>query len=312
MATRFGRIALFAGAMLGLAAPASLAQIGTAPPFLCGRTYSFAKGAVNANVLEDEPGLVRVDTLHYVKTVGATFGGGCPDVTATVTMEAMLACDDGTNEGTHVFGPFPVGVGGFTVIPIDVPIASGDERVCDLIVVSTLTFSDGMVLRQQGDLKVSVVQESPRVPFSLGLELELIGDSAAFCDHPGATRTLRFRLTNSVEDGFGEFHFQLVNRAGAPTVVSGTNDVRTGAYALADPGGGDAPPADMEDDCPPPLAVDPHLIFEASGSTEFSLPVGASMEFDIHVNNYAMSASGAVGEAVVWAFMRSREMKRGC
>ncbi|HRQ73484.1 MAG TPA: GC-type dockerin domain-anchored protein [Phycisphaerales bacterium] len=307
MFRRLDRMVVLAGVLLGMAASPSLAQIGTAPPFLCGRTYSFAKGAVNANVLEDEPGLVRVETLHFVKTVGATFGGGCPDVTATVTMEATLACDDGTNGGPHVFGPFPVGVGGFTVVPIDVPVAAGGVRVCDLEVVSTLTFSDGMVLRQRGDLKVSVVQESHHDPFSVGLELELIGDSAAFCDHPGGTRTLRFRLTNRVENGIGDVSIVIVNRAGMPTVVAGANNSRTGAYSVSDPGGGDAPAVDLDDECPPSLGVDPHLIFQAEGSTDFILAEGGSFEFDIHVNNYALAMSGAVGEAVVEAFMRSLE-----
>ncbi len=307
MFRRINRKMLLAGVLLGLVASPSLAQIGTAPPFLCGRTYSFSKGIQDANVLENEPGLVRVDTLHFVGLVGATFGGGCPPVTATVMMEATLACDPDPDGGPFVFGPFTVDTGGVTMIPIDVPVAAGQERLCDLIVVSTLTFADGVVLRQQGDLKVIVSKESPVNPGVPGLDLKLIGDSAAFCDHPGGTRTLRFRLTNHIENGFGDISIRLVNRAGMPTVVAGANDVRTGAYAASDPGGGDAPPVDMESDCPQPLGVDPHLIFETESRTEFELVVGQSMEFDIRVNNYALAASGAVGEAVVQAFMRSME-----
>ncbi len=298
MFRRLNRIVVFAGVLLGLAASPSLAQIGTAPPFLCGRTYSFSKGVPNGNVVMDKPGLVRVETLHFVKTVGATFGGGCPDVTATVTMEATLPCDDGTNEGPHVFGPFPVGVGGFTVIPIDVPVAAGDERVCDLIVVSTLTFSDGMVLRQQGDQQVSAQPPAPGNPDVPVLQVEIIGDSAA-CGHPGDTRTFRVRVTNNSDDIFdGSADVAIVSRSGMPAVVAGANDSRTGAYALSDPGGGDAPPGSIDDDCPP-QPEKPHLEFVGEFGTSVVLLPGASVEFDVSIGSYSLAAWGAMGEVVI-------------
>ncbi len=289
---------LLAGVLLGLVASPSLAQIGTAPPFLCGRTYSFSKGVPNGNVVIDKPGLVRVETLHFVNLVGATFGGGCPDVTATVMMEATLPCDDGTNEGPHVFGPFPVDVGGFTMIPIDVPVAAGDERVCDLIVVSTLTFSDGVALRQQGDQQVSAQPPAPGNPDVPMLQVEIVGDSAA-CGHPGDTRTFRVRVTNNSDDIFdGSADVAIVSRSGMPAVVAGGNDSRTGAYALSDPGGGDAPPGSIDDDCPPQPEF-PHLEFVGEFGSSVVLLPGGSVEFDISVGSYSLAAWGAMGEVVI-------------
>ncbi len=209
----------------------ALAQVGTPPPFFCGKTYVFSKAVPNGNFLADQAGAIRIDTMHFLNLI--EFNNQCPNPPQTVSMSAVLNCTPGPSTGPELFGPFALNEG-FTEIPIDVAVPAGPVRVCDVIVTATVSFADGSQIAQTADQIFSVVEEAFGNPVPR-LEIELVGDDIVRT-HPGDGGAYTYRISNNdpFESFGGTVSIDMRNVSGTPAVVSGQDDTAIGSFAVAE------------------------------------------------------------------------------
>ncbi len=279
-----------------LAADTRTLACGGTPPPTCGMTYVFTKsGQFNVGT---SGGTLTIDTLHYLNIVDIPPQAGlCPPGPYSVEMTVSLDCTPDP-DGAALFGPFVLTNGGFTAIPIAMPIPAGPPRICSLAITALITLADGTTITKFNKQEVCIVEEiSPGVP---RLELELLGPSVA-ATHPGDQAASSFRLTNNdpLHDFNGIVTGDMTTVAGLP---SGSSPF---LYAISDPGPGDNYPLAWGDELPPggciPLPPDPHNILPQSITRSVSLAPGEFIEFDLIARPWGMCADGSCAEGMVAA-----------
>lgn len=275
------------------------AQFGTPPQIFCGRTYVFSKAVPDGNVIAGQATTVLVNTMHFVNRIA--LAGNCPAGNPTVTMTANLNCTPGPSSGPTVFGPFTL-VEGFTQIPINVPIPAGPARLCDVVVTARVTFSDGSIIEQTGDQTISVQDPAAGNPTMPQLCVSIVSGSGVFRAHPGDQRTISYVLTNRHDQGWnGSLIVQAWNAADLPAVIAGPNDLRSGAWSVADPGGGDNFPHVCDADVAPGDCVTlpgaPHQTTPVMDSVAVSLDAGQSLTLMRLTRTWGLSANGAANES---------------
>jgi hypothetical protein len=308
----FSRVTWAASLMVTALSSVALAQIGTPPPFFCGRTYVLSAAVPDGNVAADQATTVRVYTLHFLNLI--EFDNQCPDPPYSVSMSASLGCVPGPSSGPTAFGPFAHNEG-FKVIPIDVPIPADAPRLCDLVITATVTFADGMQIAQTAEQKVSIVEPAPGDPLVPRITIQNVNNARArgvdplgrglLGAAPGDEAAWVYRITNNDPDQpfIGELKVDLRNVAGLPTVLAGTNDTGRGVFALADSGGGDNFPlafgdAPLDDGCltlPPTPHTTPVSVIEQT----VEIGPGETRDIEVRSRSWPLSAEGAAGQSSV-------------
>ncbi len=295
---RGGMVALLL-AFFGDAGGELRAQIGTPPQFLCGKAYVFAKAVPNGNVLSGQAGSVSVSTVHFIDRIQS--GANCPGGNPTVTMTANLNCTPGPSSGPTLFGPFTL-VEGYTTIAINVPVPAGPARLCGLVVTARVTFGDGSILEQVADQTVCVLDAAPGNPGLPQLSIETAPGGAVMMGHPGDERTFTFTITNRRSEDFdGTLTLNLRNVADLAAIIAGPNDTRRGAFAPADPGGGDNFPIAFGPDVPAGTCVSlpapPHETPVSLLSAPVTVGGGQTQQVVVRSRSWPLSAHGAAGES---------------